>query len=182
MGGPMAACLVRAGHDVVVWSRTSSKTEDLVASGARAASSPAEAARDAEVVITMLATPDVVRQVILGAEGVAAAVPAGAVLVEMSTVGPTVVVDMGQRLSALRGEGEVELLDAPVLGSVPQAEAGNLKIFVGGSEDALARCGKVLEAMGEPVHVGPSGAGAAVKLVINSARADGVAGGGARAG
>lgn len=169
MGGPMAACLVRAGHDVVVWSRTTSKTEDLVASGARAAPSPADAARDAEVVITMLATPDVVRQVILGAEGVAAAVPAGAVLVEMSTVGPTVVVDMGQRLSALRGEGEVELLDAPVLGSVPQAEAGNLKLFVGGSEDALARCGKVLEAMGEPVHVGPSGAGAAVKLVINSA-------------
>lgn len=170
MGAPMAACLVGAGHDVIVWNRTSAKAESLVASGARAAASPAEAARDAEVVITMLATPDIVRQVVLGAEGVAAALPAGAVLIEMSTVGPTVVVDLGQRLNASRGGGaEVELLDAPVLGSVPQAESGNLKIFVGGSEDALARCAKILEAMGEPVHVGPSGAGAAVKLVINSA-------------
>ncbi|MDQ3642565.1 MAG: NAD(P)-dependent oxidoreductase [Actinomycetota bacterium] len=165
----MAACLVRAGHDVVVWNRTSAKTEALVASGARTAASPAESARDAEVVITMLATPDAVRQVILGAQGVAGALPAGAVIIEMSTVGPTAVVDLGQRLNATRGGEGVELLDAPVLGSVPQAQAGNLRIFVGGSEDTLARCGKVLEAMGEPVHVGPSGAGAAVKLVINSA-------------
>lgn len=170
MGAPMAACLVRAGHDVAVWNRTSSKTESLVASGAKAAPSPAEAARDAEVVITMLATPDVVRQVILGAEGVAPVLQAGAVLIEMSTVGPTAIVDLGQRLNATRSGGdEIELLDAPVLGSLPQAQAGNLRIFVGGTEDTLARCRKVLEAMGEPVHVGPSGAGAAVKLVINSA-------------
>lgn len=170
MGAPMAACLVRAGHDVVVWNRTSAKAEPLVASGARAASSPAEAARAAEVVITMLATPDDVRQVVLGAEGVGTALPAGAVLIEMSTVGPTAIVDLGHRLDAARGrDGEVDLLDAPVLGSVPQAEAGDLRIFVGGSKDTLARCAEVLEAMGEPVHVGPTGAGAAVKLVINSA-------------
>ena len=169
MGAPMAACLVKAGHDVVVWNRTTAKTEALVAVGAKAAPSPAEAVRDAEIVITMLATPDVMRQVILGAEGVATALPAGAVLVEMSTVGPSAIVDLGQRLNATRPGDGIEVLDAPVLGSVPQAQEGNLKIFVGGSADTLARCAKVLEAMGEPVHVGPPGAGAAVKLVINSA-------------
>ncbi len=169
MGAPMAACLVKAGHDVVVWNRTTAKTEALIAVGAKAAPSPAEAVRDAEIVITMLATPDVMRQVILGAEGVATALPADAVLVEMSTVGPTAIVDLGQRLNATRPGDGIEVLDAPVLGSVPQAQEGNLKIFVGGSADTLARCAKVLEAMGEPVHVGPPGAGAAVKLVINSA-------------
>lgn len=169
MGAPMAACLVKAGHDVVVWNRTTAKTEALIAVGAKAAPSPAEAVRDAEIVITMLATPDVMRQVILGAEGVATALPAGAVVVEMSTVGPTAIVDLGQRLNATRPGDGIEVLDAPVLGSVPQAQEGNLKIFVGGSADTLARCARVLEAMGEPVHVGPPGAGAAVKLVINSA-------------
>ena len=170
MGTPMAACLVRAGHDVVVWNRTAAKAEALEAAGARVAGSPGEAARGAEFAITMLGTPDAVRQVILGAEGIVTALEPGATVMEMSTIGPTTVVDLAQRLNAARsGEGEVAFVDAPVLGSVPQAAAGDLRIFVGGFEEAMARCRKVLEAMGEPVHVGPTGAGAAVKLVVNSA-------------
>lgn len=170
MGAPMAACLLRAGHDVVVWNRTPARAASLEAAGARAVASPAEAVVEAEFVLTMLATPDAVRQVILGAEGVVTTLGAEATLIEMSTIGPTAVVDLAQRLHAARGgDGRAGLVDAPVLGSVPQAEAGDLRIFVGGSEEELARCRKVLEAMGEPVHVGPTGAGAAVKLVINSA-------------
>jgi 3-hydroxyisobutyrate dehydrogenase-like beta-hydroxyacid dehydrogenase len=160
MGAPMAGRLLDAGHDLTVWNRTPARADALVARGATAAATPAEAARDAEVVVTMVADPPALDQVI---EAVAGSIDPGAVLVEMSTVGPTAIRSVAEGLAPVR------VLDAPVLGSVPQAEAGSLTILVGGDRDALARCAEVLEAIGRIVHVGPAGAGATVKLANNAA-------------
>jgi 3-hydroxyisobutyrate dehydrogenase-like beta-hydroxyacid dehydrogenase len=160
MGAPMAARLLEAEHDLVVWNRTHERADPLVERGARRASSPAEAARGAEAVITMLATPDAVRQVLSDA---GAGLAPGATIIEMSTIGPDAVREVRDRLP----EG-AEMLDAPVLGSVPQATDGTLAIFVGGPDDAYRRWTPVLEELGRPRHVGPSGSGAAMKLVANS--------------
>jgi 3-hydroxyisobutyrate dehydrogenase-like beta-hydroxyacid dehydrogenase len=163
MGVPMAARLVDAGHQLAVWNRTPGRAGALLERGASEAGSPAECAAGAEVVVTMLSDPDALEVVTFGADGVAAGVSPGAVVLEMSTVGPDVVRSLAARLP----EG-VHVLDAPVLGSVPQATDGTLKIFVGGDRAVVERCRPVLDAMGTPRHLGPLGAGAAMKLVANS--------------
>ncbi len=163
MGAPMAGRVLDAGHDLTVWNRTPGRADGLVARGATAASTPAEAVRDAEVVVTMLADPAALDDVVSGDDGVAGSIGPDAVLVDMSTVGPTAIRSVAERLRPVR------VLDAPVLGSVPQAETGSLVILVGGDRDALLRCTDVLEAMGRVVHVGGSGAGATVKLANNAA-------------
>ena len=157
MGVPMAARLLAAGHEVTVWNRTPGRAGELVEAGASEAEAPAEAAAGAEVVVTMLADPPAVEAVV---GEVAGAMDAGATLVEMSTIGP----DAVRALAA----GVPAMLDAPVLGSVPQATDGTLKIFVGGAAAVFDRCRPVLDAMGTPRHLGPLGAGAAMKLVANS--------------
>jgi 3-hydroxyisobutyrate dehydrogenase-like beta-hydroxyacid dehydrogenase len=168
MGGAMAARLIEAGHDLTVWNRTPAKAEPLVALGARAAATPAEAVAVAEAAITMLADPPALEEVVFGpsghaAAGLAAGLAAGAVLIDMSTLGP----DAIRRVAARLGEG-VAVMDAPVLGSVPQVRQGTLKIFVGGPEGLLERNRSVLEALGTPFHVGPLGSGQSMKLVANS--------------
>lgn len=163
MGVPMAARLLDAHHEVTVWNRTPERAAPLREKGAAQAVSPADAAARAEVVVTMLADPEALRQVVFGDGGVAAGMSSGATLVEMSTVGPEVV-----RALAARLPDGVEVLDAPVLGSVPQATEGTLKIFVGGEKSVYDRCRSVLDAMGTPRHLGALGAGAAMKLVANS--------------
>jgi 3-hydroxyisobutyrate dehydrogenase-like beta-hydroxyacid dehydrogenase len=163
MGMPMAARLLGAGHDVVVWNRTPGRAGELVEKGAREAGSPAGAAAGAEVVFTMLADPAALDAVLFGPEGLIGGLSPGATLVEMSTVGPAAVRRIAERLP----DG-VDLLDAPVLGSVPQATEGTLKIFVGGEVEVFERRRPLLEAMGTPRHLGPLGSGAAMKLVANS--------------
>ncbi|MDQ3769464.1 MAG: NAD(P)-dependent oxidoreductase [Actinomycetota bacterium] len=159
MGGRMARRLLDAGHELTVWNRTPSKAMPLVDAGAARASTPAEAARGAEVVITMVADRAALEAVSERPEGIAAHAKT---VVEMSTVGPAAV----SGLRALLGP-EAELLDAPVLGSVSEAEAGTLQIFVGGDEALFERIRPLLEELGSLVHVGPLGAGAAAKLVAN---------------
>jgi 3-hydroxyisobutyrate dehydrogenase-like beta-hydroxyacid dehydrogenase len=163
MGEPMARRLLAAGHELVVWNRTSPRADPLVSAGARRAEVPAETAADSEAVLTMLATPEALEEVVFGRQGIAAELAPGATLIEMSTIGPAVVAELRRRLGA-----DVGLVDAPVLGSVPQATEGTLRFFVGGAPEAFARWAEVLEAMGEPVHLGPLGAGAAMKIVVNS--------------
>ena len=163
MGARMAARLLDAGEDLTVWNRSKEKAEPLAERGAGVAGTPREAAEGAEVVITMLADERALRDVVLGTDGVAAGVGAGAVLVDMSTVGPGAIRELREALP----EG-VELVDAPVLGSLPQAEASELEIFVGGSRAMFDRVRPVLETMGKPRFVGELGAGAALKLVVNS--------------
>lgn len=157
MGAPMATRLLDAGHDLTVWNRTPGRADDLVERGATEAATPAEAAAGAEVVVTMLADPTAVESVVAG---VAEAMTAGATLIEMSTIGPDAVRALAERVP--------DMLDAPVLGSVPQATDGSLKIFVGGEAATIDRCRPVLEPMGTPRHLGPLGAGASMKLVANS--------------
>lgn len=162
MGAPMAARLLDAGHDVIVWNRTPSRVDPLVGRGARSADSPATAAGAADGVITMLSDPTALEEVALGPDGLAEGLEAGSVLIEMSTVGPDAVRDLARRLP----EG-VDVLDAPVRGSVQQAEDGELKIFVGGRQDVYRAWEEVLSVLGTPQHVGPLGTGAAMKLVAN---------------
>jgi 3-hydroxyisobutyrate dehydrogenase-like beta-hydroxyacid dehydrogenase len=163
MGVPMAGRLLDAGHDVAVWNRTAERAAPLVERGAQQVLSPADAAAGADVLITVLADPAALDGVVFGSEGLAAGASSGAALIEMSTVGPDAVRSLAARLP----DG-VDALDAPVLGSVPQATEGTLKIFVGGDQAVFERCRPVLEAMGTPRHLGPLGSGAAMKLVANS--------------
>jgi 3-hydroxyisobutyrate dehydrogenase len=111
----MAARLVAAGHDVAVWNRTATRTAPLVEQGARTAGSPALAADGAEAAITMLASPEALEEVVFGPDGLSSGLAGGTALIEMSTVGPDAVRGTANRLPT-----GVGLLDAPVLGSVPQ--------------------------------------------------------------
>ena len=159
MGGPMARNLAAAGHRVRVWNRTSAKAEALVADGCILAASPAEAVAGVDVVITMLsdgvASCAMVEEVVSG-------LGEGAVWVDMSSTKPE------EARRQAEGLGVSRHLDAPVSGGTKGAEAGSLAIMVGGSAEVFARVAPVLEAMGRPVHVGPSGAGQLAKLANQS--------------
>lgn len=163
MGGRMAGRLVDAGTEVVVWNRTPAKAEGLAERGAVLAGSPAEAAAAADAVITMLATPEALREVTEGPGGLAAGVRVSSTVLEMSTVGPAAIA----RLAAALPVG-VGLIDAPVLGSITEADAGMLRVFVGGPAPLVTEWLPLLTTFGTPMHVGPLGAGAAAKLVANS--------------
>ncbi|MEV8312631.1 NAD(P)-dependent oxidoreductase [Streptomyces sp. NPDC059900] len=164
MGAPMARRLLSAGHPLTVWNRTAGKAAPLVREGARLAAGPAEAVRDADVVITMLTGPEAVCAV---ADAVVPGLRPGARWAEMSTVGPDVVRELAARLP----EG-VTLVDAPVTGSTDKAAAGRLGILAGGDADGLAH---VLARFGAVTRTGPLGSGAALKLVVNTAVIGGVA-------
>ena len=159
MGSRIAARLLGAGHRVTVWNRTVQRAEPLAAAGATVAASPAEAARAADHVITMLADPPALLDVVASPDGLAAGLRAGHTLLEMSTVGPSTV----HRLADLVPPG-VAVMDAPGLGSISEAEAGTLTVFVGGAGADAAAVRPVLEAIGTPVHVGPLGSGAAAQM------------------
>ncbi|MER6984537.1 NAD(P)-binding domain-containing protein, partial [Streptomyces carpinensis] len=124
MGTPMARRLLAAGHPLTVWNRTPAKAGPLTGEGAVRAASPADAVRDADVVITMLAGPSALAAV---ADAALPALPAGAHWVEMSTVGP----DAVRRLAARIGD-RATLVDAPVTGSTDRAAAGRLGLLAGG--------------------------------------------------
>ena len=160
MGSRIAARLLDSGHELVVWNRTAEKARPLVGRGAAQAQTPAEAASDVEVVITMLANPEALRAV---TPGIAAGVGDGSTVIEMSTVGPAAIHDLRFALHP-----EVGLLDAPVLGSLSEAESGTLQIFVGGNPMLFALWVPLLADLGTPMHVGPLCAGARAKLVANS--------------
>lgn len=160
MGSRMAARLRDGGHELVVWNRTRAKAEEL---GVQIADSPGEAAARAELVFTMVADPEALRAVSEGDDGLLAGLQQGAVLVEMSTVGPPAIARLRERMPA-----RTSLVDAPVLGSRPQAESGTLKLFVGGDDATFERVAPVLQTLGEPLRTGPLGSGAAAKLVANA--------------
>jgi len=163
MGGRMAARLLDAGHELRAWNRTPERAEPLAARGAVVAATPAEAAAGAEVAITMVRDRAALEAVVSGPDGLAAGLDPAAALIEMSTVGPAAV----RALPGLLPDG-AGVLDAPVLGSLSEAEAGTLSIFVGGPEDLAAGWSELLGAMGSPSRVGALGSGAAAKLVANS--------------
>jgi 3-hydroxyisobutyrate dehydrogenase-like beta-hydroxyacid dehydrogenase len=163
MGGRFARRFLDAGQEVIVWNRTASKAAELVERGATSARSPADAARRAEAVITMVSDPEALRAVTEGPSGVASGLGDGATVIEMSTVGPAAI----ERLASILPDG-AGLLDAPVLGSLSEAESGSLQVFIGGPTELAERWTPLLSALGSPMHAGPLGAGASAKLVANA--------------
>ncbi len=165
MGARMAQRLLDEGHVLSVFNRTPSRAARLVEQGARLADSPYAAAAGAEVVISMVTDDDASRAVWLGDRGALAAMREGAIAIESSTLTPGCVTALA---AAARAAG-VALLDAPVAGSRPQAEAGQLIYLVGGEPSVLEQARPLLEVMGGAVHhAGPVGAGAVMKLALNS--------------
>ena len=160
MGRPMALNLTRAGFALTVLSRSATAYDELRAAGARIAGHPREVAERSEVVITMLPDSPEVEAVLCGPEGVFAAARPGHLLLEMSTIAPSVARAMA---AEARSRG-ADLLDAPVSGGDVGAREGTLSIMVGGEEAAFRRAQPVLETLGRAItHVGPSGAGQALK-------------------
>jgi 3-hydroxyisobutyrate dehydrogenase-like beta-hydroxyacid dehydrogenase len=165
MGSRMAANLRAAGHDVVVWNRTREKAEAL---GDPVAGTPAEAAREAEVVVSMVVDGPQVEQVLLGEDGAAAGAREGTLFVDMSTISPQTARSVAERLA----ERGLAFVDAPVTGSSPAAEAGTLTIMAGGDASEFERAKPLFDAMGEVVlHVGAAGQGQMLKLVNNAVAA-----------
>jgi 3-hydroxyisobutyrate dehydrogenase/2-hydroxy-3-oxopropionate reductase len=155
MGSRIARRLIDAGHDVIVWNRDAAKAEGFP----QRAATPADAAERAGIVIIMVSDPAALAAV---SEGIVAGAQAGSTIVQMSTVGVAAV----QRLESTLPDG-VQLLDAPVTGSLAEVEEGRLFIFAGGSDEVVARLSPILSTLGTVVPVGGIGAGSAAKLVAN---------------
>jgi 3-hydroxyisobutyrate dehydrogenase len=164
MGMGMAKNLLKAGFSVSVFNRTRAKAEQLGAAGAHIADNPADAARNAEVTISMLSDEDASRSTWTGERGALQGVKPGTVIVESSTVTPAWIAE----LAGLSSEHNLSLLDAPVTGSRVQAEGGQLTFLVGGDAGVLERVRPALAAMSkEIVLLGPVGSGARMKLINN---------------
>jgi 3-hydroxyisobutyrate dehydrogenase-like beta-hydroxyacid dehydrogenase len=166
MGSRMAANVARGDFQLTVWNRTGERAERVAeATGAKLAATPAEAAEGADAVITMVVDSPEVEAVLFGENGAAAALEAGALVMDMSTIAPKAVAAIGERL----GESGIAFVDAPVSGSSPKAEDGTLTIMVGASQEDYDRALPLLESMGELiVHCGPRGHGQMVKLLNNT--------------
>jgi len=159
MGLPMAKRLCEAGLQPHVWNRTRAKAEPLAALGAKVHDTLAQAVRDADIVVTMLEDGKVVESVLF-ADGLAQALQRGSLLIDMSSIQPAQARSHGQRLAELG----VGYLDAPVSGGTLGAEAGNLAIMAGGSDQDFERGRAVLTHFGRPTLVGPTGSGQLAKL------------------
>ena len=166
MGSRMARRLLDAGYEVVVYNRSAARADALVEAGAKRAATPREAAGRADLILSMLSDDDASRSVWLDPEdGAVHGLGQGTLAVEVSTVTPGWIEALGE---AVRGVG-ASLLDAPVAGSRPQAEAGTLIFFVGGAAGDLERARPVLDRLGGAVHaMGALGHGARMKLGVNA--------------
>ena len=149
MGIHMARHLAKANHEVTVWNRTASRAKELVSQGARAASSPSEAVRDAEVALTMLADDRALESTAFGPGGFLETLPKGAVHISASTIS----VALSQRLEKEHDQRGQEYIAAPVFGRPEAAEAGKLFIVAAGNGDVIERCRPVLETVGQRVFV-----------------------------
>src|SRR5262249_20517272 len=155
MGKPMARNLMKAGYPLMVYNRTASKADELVAAGARQVGSPREVALGAEVIITMVADSPEVGQMILGPQGVLESVKAGSVVIDMSSISPVVT----KKIAAELARKGAAMLDAPVSGGEIGAVQGTLSIMVGGDEAVFEEVRPILEKMGKSVvRVGEIGA------------------------
>jgi 3-hydroxyisobutyrate dehydrogenase-like beta-hydroxyacid dehydrogenase len=163
MGGRMADRLLRSGYTVHGWNRTRAKAAPLRERGLMVYETAREAAEAVDVVFTSLTGDEALEAVASGPTGVLAGLAPGQIWVDTSTVSPRASEALARRVAA----AGAEFLDAPVSGSVPQADAGQLTIMVGGSKDAYARAEPILRALGTPTHVGENGRGLVLKLAIN---------------
>lgn len=160
MGRPMAGHLLMAGHQVSVWARRADAAKPLIDAGAIFCATPAEVARQSEIVFTIVTAGEDVEHVALGPQGLIEGFATGSILVDMSTIAPGMARSIAERLAA-RG---VDMLDAPVSGGELGAIAATLAIMVGGKAAALERVRPLFAALGKTlVHVGENGAGQVAK-------------------
>ncbi len=160
MGKPMARNLLDAGYPLVVHNRSRDPVRDLSRVGAQPAHTPAEVARQSDLIITCLPDSPDVRLVALGQDGLIEGVSEGDIYVDMSTIAPTVAIEVAETLA----DKGVQCLDAPISGGDVGAQTGTLSIMVGGEGTVFDAVKPVLEVLGETiVHCGPNGAGQTVK-------------------
>jgi 3-hydroxyisobutyrate dehydrogenase-like beta-hydroxyacid dehydrogenase len=166
MGSRMAANLAKAGFDLTVWNRSGVSSQELLALGAHVAATPRQAAEQSDIVFSMVTDDDAARAVWLDPNnGAALGLKSGAIAVESSTVTPAWALELGSALETR----SVSVLDAPVAGSRPQAEAGQLIFMIGGDADTLERVRPALAILASScIHVGGVGQGAVLKLAVNA--------------
>ncbi|MFP3121937.1 2-hydroxy-3-oxopropionate reductase [Ectobacillus funiculus] len=161
MGRPMSKNILKAGYEVIIYSRTQSTIDELTAAGAIVACSPKEVAQESDVIITMLPNSPEVEEVILGENGIIEGAKAGAVVIDMSSIAPLV----SREISQVLEERGIEMLDAPVSGGEPKAIDGTLSVMVGGKKEVFDRCYPVMKTMAASVVLtGSIGAGNITKL------------------
>jgi 3-hydroxyisobutyrate dehydrogenase len=171
MGSPMARRILDAGYSLTVYNRSPEATKSFAGRGVPVAASPREIASNVDVVITSLFDDKSVASVLEGTDGILAGARPGLTMIEMSTLSP----DGSRAFHKSAGRSGVDYLDAPVSGSTPQAEKGELLILVGGDRNLFERCKPILLTMGKAAdHIGPAGAGSMAKLCINAMVAIGV--------
>jgi 3-hydroxyisobutyrate dehydrogenase len=164
MASAMIKRLLAQGYAVRVWNRSPGKTEPLVALGATACATPADAAKGTGAVISFMADDDAARQVWLGDHGALAAMPAGSLVLECSTLSHAFVLELAKSVA----DAGHHYIDTPVTSVPAQVEAGDTIFLVGASDDALARARPILEATGKQIiHFGPVGSGTIYKLMNN---------------
>ena len=164
MGAGMASRLAESGYEIAVYNRTRSKADPVAELGARVADSPADAARDAQVLMLSLANQDAVREVLFGENGAAAVLPEGSYIVDMSTIPP----DFARELAATAPQSGHRALDACVYGAPMHARSGELRVMVGADEADFRAVEGILQAIGKEVtFLGANGMGATMKLVLN---------------
>lgn len=165
LGAPMAHNLLQAGHGLTVFNRTASSCEPMRAAGARVASSPAEAAREAAVLLLCVSDDRAAEDVLLGLDAGEAAIHGlrpGSLVIDCSTISPAT----SRRLAAALSERQIRYLDAPVTGGTEGAKAGTLSVLVGGDTKDLERARPLLEILGGSItHFGPVGSGQEAKAV-----------------
>ena len=161
MGRPMCRNLIDAGYHLILYNRTASKTDEFIKIGAESTDTPAQAAEKSDIIMTMVSdTPDV-EEVILGEDGVIHGAKSDSVVIDMSTISPSVTRSIANKLS----EKGIDMLDAPVSGGDTGAKAGALAIMVGGKKGVFGRCRPVFDVLGKSAtHVGGHGMGQTVKL------------------
>src|SRR6476659_10319641 len=164
MGGGMASNLLKAGYKLTVWNRSAERCKPFARKGARVAESPADAVRDADLVIYMLSNDQAVEEVVFGAKGILSGIKEGQIAMDMSTVLPATSL-REQEADAKRG---VDFLDAPVFGSKQESADAKLWIRAAGNKAMFEKVKPVLEHLGQTVHYfGKNGNAAAMKLLGN---------------
>ncbi len=164
MGAPMAANLLKAGYPLTVWNRTLDKMGPLAAEGAKRATTPGTAAKGADFLIAMVADDAALDSVLFGEDGIARSMKRRAMLVNCSTISPS----MSYRAAAALRSLNLRYLEAPVMWSVQAAREGKLQMLVGGNRDDFAKAKSILEVLAKDIHyVGEVGKGATLKLACN---------------
>jgi 2-hydroxy-3-oxopropionate reductase len=164
MGRPMGLNILKAGYPLTVWNRTASRADELVAAGAKRASSPADVAANSEFVISIVSDPPALEEVLWGGQGAMGSFQRESIYMDSSTISPT----LAQKVAEDCRERGVRFLDAPVTGGDWGAKKGELVFMVGGESATLADVEPVLRVLGKKWFLlGPNGSGQTIKLAMN---------------